>query len=236
MNLKSLRMLIAAGLAVLASHGWASVSLPNHQNATWQDISSITWSTDNGATWGNSALAVGQSVEFKVTMHKTNIGNHYADFVKVWIDWNGDETFNNSNEVLLADYHVANAAVKASGSPERSDGGYYDFLSGAFTVTSAMIGTHDLLARMTCSESLLDSAGLGGTWSNQWAVTYTQNDSAWYKNNFSPTTAYYQGEAELRKFTVTPGNSVPEPGSLALLAAAMLGLGLKRKQKKSAQG
>lgn len=230
MNLKSLRMVFALGLAVMASHGWASVSLPNHTNSTWQDISSITWSTDNGNTWGNSTLAVGQSVEFKVTMHKTNIGNHFGDFVKVWIDWNGDETFSNSNEVILADYHIANASVKASNSPERSDGGYYDFFSGSFAVTNAMIGTHDLLARMTCSESLLNAAGQGGTWSDQWAVTYTTNDSAWYKNNFSPTVAYYQGEAELRKLTVTTGNSVPEPGTLALLATAMLGLGLRRKQ------
>lgn len=230
MTLKSLRMLFAVALALVASHGWASVSLPEHTNATWQDISSISWSTDNGATWGNSALLVGQSVEFKVTMHKTNIGNHYADFVKVWIDWNGDETFNNSNEVLLADYHVANAAVKALGSPERSDGGYYNFFSGSFAVTNSMIGTHDLLARMTCSESLLETAGKAGAWSEQWAVTYTKDDSAWYKNDFSPTAYYYQGEAELRKLTVTAGNSVPEPSTLALLALAIVGLGLKRKQ------
>lgn len=230
MNLKSLRNLVGVCLFAIAGHVWATVSAPSHTDTTWQDIASITWSTDNGATWGNSTIAVGQSVEFKVTMHKTNIGNHYGDFVKVWIDWNGDEKFSNTSEVLLADYHVANAAARSSDLPERKDGGSYDFFSTAFTVEKSMIGTYDLLARMTCSESLLDSAGLGGTWENQWATTYTKSDSAWYKANFSPTASYYQGEAELRKFTVTDAtNSVPEPGTVALVAVAMLGMGWRRK-------
>lgn len=232
MNLKSLRTLFGVGLLAIAGHGWATVSAPDHTDSTWQDIASITWSTNNRTTWGNEVISVGQSVEFKVTMHKTNIGNHFGDFVKVWIDWNGDETFSNANEVLLSDYHIANAAVRSSGLPERSDGGYYDFFSGAFTVTNAMIGTYDLLARMTCSESLL--TGLGGTWESQWADKYTQNDSAWYKNNFSPTKAYYQGEAKLSELTVKgASNNVPEPGTVALLAVAMLGMGLRRKPTSS---
>lgn len=230
MNLKSLRKLLCVGLLIMAGQVGATVSVPSHSNATWQDIASITWSTDNGATWGNSAITVGQSLEFKVTMHKTNIGNHFADFVKVWIDWNGDEKFDNTSEVLLANYHVANAASRSSNLAERPDGGYYDFYSGSFAVTNAMIGTYDLLARMTCSESLLNAAGLGSPWENQWATTYTKDDAAWYKSNFSPTTAYYQGEAELRKFTINgKSNSVPEPSTLALLAMAILGTGLKRK-------
>ncbi|PKO34256.1 MAG: hypothetical protein CVU34_09605 [Betaproteobacteria bacterium HGW-Betaproteobacteria-7] len=222
MNLKSLRMLLGIGLIAVAGHVWATVA-PSHTNDTWQDISSITWSTD-GTNWGNSAsLVVGQSVEFKVAMHKTNIGNHYADFVKVWIDWNGDAALDNTSEVLLADYRVANASYRDWNLPERLDGGTYEFRSSSFVVTNAMIGTHDLLARVTCSDSLL------GNWGEQWKTAYTQDEAAWYKNNFLPTGNLYQGELNRGTLTVTAANTVPEPGTLALLAVAMLGMGLRRK-------
>jgi hypothetical protein len=228
MNLKSLRKLLAVGLLTVTGCSWATVSLPSHTNASWQDISSITWSTD-GTHWGNSALVVGQTVEFKITMHKDLIGNHYADFVKAWIDWNGDGAFDNSSETLLTDYHVANSSSRRSTIAERTDGHSYDFFSSALTLTNAMIGDHFLLTRVTCSDSLLKvGAGSSYSWANQWKPAYTGNDSLWYKQNFSPTSAYFQGEAQLVRLTV--GNAVPEPGTLALLAAAMVGMGLRRKQ------
>lgn len=228
MNLKALRKLVGIGLLTVTGYSWATIAPPVNQNPTWQDISSITWSTD-GTNWGNSALVVGQTVEFKVTMHKTNIGNHYADFVKVWIDWNGDEVFDNASETLLADHRVANSAYRSSQLPERVDGGLYDFFSTSLTLTSGMVGDQFLLARVTCSDSLL-TVGMGDSysWANQWNSTYTGNDSLWYKQNFSPASKYWQGEAELIKLTIN--NTVPEPGTLALFAAAMVGIGLRRKQ------
>lgn len=226
MNLKSLRKLLAVGLVTVAGQSWATPSLPQNDNPTWQDISSIQWSTDSGASWGNSALVAGQSVEFKITMHKYEDGNHYADLVKAWIDLNGDQNFQ-ASETLLFGAHVVNATQKAW-RPDSVVNQYFDFISGPVTLTDTMVGDHFLLARVTCSDSLLSTAlGSSYSWNNQWSALYTSGNNAGYGNLFSPTAHYGQGESELVKLTV---NGVPEPGTLALFATAMVGVGLRRKQ------
>jgi hypothetical protein len=225
MNLKSLRKLLAVALVTVAGHSWATPSLPQNDNPTWQDISSIQWSTNNGTTWGNSALAVGQSVEFKITMHKNELGNHYADLLKVWVDFSGDQVFQ-AGEAVLFGAHVDNTSV----TPPWGPGNYvvnqsFDFISGPTTLTSAMVGDHFLLARVTCSDSLLSTTlGSSYSWNQQWSTTL-----ATYNSDFSATAHYGQGESELVKLSVN-GNKVPEPSTLALFAAAMVGMGLRRKQ------
>jgi hypothetical protein len=227
MNLKSLRYFLAIGLLTMAGYSWGTPSLPKNDTTQWQSISSIEWSTDNGSSWGTSpTIAVGQSVEFKVTMDKTDIGNHYADFVKVWIDLNGSGTFEDS-EAVLFNYQVANSTVQGKKNPERPYlGDPFSFVSSAITVTSTMPSDLWVLARVTCSESLLQVAnGSGYSWNQQWSTSSTT-----YNLDFSPTAHYGQGQSELVMLAVN-GNSVPEPGTLALLSVAMLGMGWIRKQK-----
>jgi hypothetical protein len=229
MNLKSLRKLLAIGLMTVAGHSLATVSLPTNVTPKWNDISGIVWSTDNGATWGNSALTVGQSVEFKFTLHKQYDGKHYADFIKTWIDWNGDEQFS-ASETLLFGAHVVNSAYRANSSAsDNIVNQSFDFISSSVAITNAMLGNHFLLARVTCSESLLTTAGVSNAWDHQWDAAYTSGGNAGYNSRFSPTATYNQGESELVKLTVN-GQKVPEPGTLALFAVGMVGLGFGRKR------
>lgn len=227
MNLESLGRLLAIGLLAFAGHAWATVSLPQNINPQWNDISSIVWSTDNGSTWGNSTLNVGQSVAFKFTLHKSYDGKHYADFIKTWIDWDGDEQFSPS-EALLFGYHIVNSSFTSNTGPGNYVNQSFSFISSPVTIASTMLGDHFLLARVTCSESLLNTAGVSDSWNKQWYTSYTSNGNAGYNALFSSTATYFQGESELVRLHVN-GNNVSEPGTFALIAVAMAGLGLGRK-------
>jgi hypothetical protein len=222
MNLKSLRKLIVICLLAVSGQGWATVSLPTNVTPKWNDISGIVWSTDGGSSWGNSALTVGQSVTFQFTLHKTYDGKHYADFIKTWVDWNGDEQFS-ASETLLFGVNVVHSGYTANTGDGSVVNQSFSFISSPVTLTSAMLGSHFLLARVTCSESLLQSQG-NNTWSAQWSTTDAQ-----YNSWFLPTTTYNQGESELVKLTVN-GQNVPEPGTLALFAVGMVGLGFGKKR------
>ena len=51
-------------------------------------------------TWGNWGhddlyVSVGETVKFKFNMHSENVGNHYANILKGWIDWNTDNDATN---------------------------------------------------------------------------------------------------------------------------------------------
>jgi hypothetical protein len=253
MNLKLLRTFFAVALVTAAGQSWSAPSVPADGNPAWQDIpdntsvnGGIQWSI-NGGAWsnvGSTNLYVGQTVQFKLTMHKYEDGNHYADLIKAWVDWDNSNSYNNtvgSSEILLAGAHVVNNSLNwhADNVVNQS----FDFLSGAMTVNAGMLGDHYLLARVVCSDTLLsvseaDNGGANltphayGNFNQQWDYSITDMEK-W----FSPTANYAgtdpknlgQGDSDQVKFTVK-ANQVPEPGTLALFAAAMLGMGLRRKQ------
>lgn len=229
MNLESLKKLLALSLIAVAGQSWATVApttLPSNSNPTWNDIASVAWSTDGGTTWGQSVLSVGQNVTFQFTLHKTLAGNHYADFMKVWLDTNRDGDFVDSGDTaILFGTHTVNA-TSTNLLGDVADGGLYKFQT-SMTITNGMVGDNYLLARVTCSESLLSAAGISGPWSDQWSYSDAQ-----YNSYFISDRKYYQGESEFAKFTVS-GNQVPEPGSLALLGLGLLGMIQMRKARKA---
>ena len=209
------------GIMLSASYSQADPALPQHTEDMWQDLASVKWSVDNGTTWGNDELTVGQTVVFQFVMHKDYKGTHYADLLKAWIDWD-DDGFE-ASESIIFDKHEVWATPHVNQYPGDNVEESYTFISSGITLTNALLGDHWLLARVTCSESLL--AGSGKPWSYQWDELAKQQ----YDNLFTSDRALYQGEAELWKITVNP---IPEPGTMLLFGTGFIGLaGLARRKQ-----
>ena len=217
--------------AIPSSYGAAS-----HDTKKWQELSDpviasengVTWSSDNGLTWGREELFVGQTVQFRFNMHKRNVGTHYADLLKAWVDWGQDGAFDATDQVAYGEHIIApqkgvvNTAVESGlGTNRTPDTSDITFFSNQFQLTAAHVGETWIRARVTCSHSIVNA--LGDNWDDQWNGYYKSN----YENLFNPTGHYYQGETEQWKLTVS---QVSEPATLALLGFSLAGIALIRRR------
>lgn len=212
----------------------------SHSSPAWQELATygddgtkisdygVFWSVDNGATWGQDTnLYVGQEVQFKFNMHKENVGTHYADFMKSWIDWEQDGSFDEPTDVLAFGYQELEENESGNmgswNSPNQPD---YTFFSDSFLLTLDNIGDLLLRTRVTCSHSLAASMGMGQIWEDQWDI-----DEGTYYSGFNPTGWLYQGETEEWNLSVHSA-PVPEPATMVLMGSGLLGmLGLRRRKK-----
>lgn len=206
-----------------------SYGVATHSTAAWQELASptsqygVSWSVDNGATWGQfSNLYVGQQVQFMFNMHKDNVGTHYADFLKSWVDWGKDGKFSESDVVAYEFQKLSTNEGENLGSWNTPNVPDYTFFSGLYTLTKDDIGDLWLRARVACSESLAASMG-DSVWGDQWNI----KDSV-YQSAFKPTGWLNQGEVEEWKITVN-ASPVPEPATVLLLASGLGVIGLRKK-------
>ncbi len=180
-----------------------------HGTPYWQNISKVSWRVDGGS-WGQTSLVnVGQSIDFKVDMHKDHVGTHYADFVKVWVDWDQNGTFDDSDVVLFNKHKLLPSEFGNLGSGNTPIVSDISFTSTSYNIP-AITGDLWLRARVVCSESLLNN------WNAQWST-----DDSVYDDLFAPTGHLHQGEVEDYMLSVKP---VPEPTTVALLGIGIVGL------------
>ena len=210
-----------------AGSSFASVVLPasygtaTHSTTSWQELTTyqngiqtnpfgVSWSLDNGTTWGNQTdLKVGDTIQFKFNMHKKNVGTHFADFLKSWVDWGQDGSFDASDVVAFKYQELLTNESGNIGSYNTPNVPDYTFYSDPFAITAAMVGDLYLRARVTCSESLLNN------WGAQWTTPISQYDQA-----FLPTGHLGQGEVEQWALNV---RATPVPPSLLMFGTGLIG-------------
>jgi len=225
---------VAAGWATDSQAIPVSYGQTTHDTTDWQELANVpagdqygvSWSVNNGLTWGHEDLYVGQTVQFKFNMHKDNVGTHYADLIKAWVDWGQDGTFNSTEKIFYAEHLLSTEPVLGSGqTPATPD---LEYFSQKYQLTQANVGELWLRALVTCSHSILVNTAYGADWNMQWDPQFTQH----YDELLAPVGHYYQGETEEWKLVV---HSVPEPSTITLLGAGFaLFSAARRRGKKSA--
>ncbi len=204
----------------------ASYGVTTHNTTDWQDISDVSWKVDGGAWGQNSSITGGSTIQFQTTIHKSNLGTHYYDLTKMWVDWGQDGQFDNPADEVL--FGMANLQSDANwgtngGSRVKPHTEYYTFTSSSFDI-STLSGEFWLRSRVTCNTSMP-----GVSHSNQGDLTF---DSVWYNEHYFATGYLGQGETEDYMFSTTPA---PEPATIALLGLGMVGLAgaeVRRRRKK----
>lgn len=202
--------------------GWTSESSPN---AVDSGDNGVSWSTSSdGITWSSfgqsDSLVQGEFVQFQVDVQRSQEGNHQYDEYKLWLDWFGSGSFNESDVVMNDQWMkdedssgVAFTGILASNFYNNDLGAYNSpdefgsFFSNAIQVPiNSILGELWMRARIICENSL----NIG-------------NDYQMLATGY-----YHQGEVE--DYALKIVNKVSEPGTAILFSTVFLGLMLRRKK------
>ena len=208
--------IVAPSVIPESQEGFHNTPLWQILGNVWGENDGVSWSIDNGATFGTSEIIAGQDVIFKFDMYKELWGTHTFDALKVWID--DEAVYQNT-----WNFNRSNGSGNSFYTDNPNDGyRYYADAENSFFMTYnfAEAGQYDLIARVTCSRDLIGSSNF-----NAGSYPNTPTPEQW--EAFTTDRFYSQGERETYRITV---KNVPEPTMLSLLGLSLLGLGFLRRR------
>ena len=173
----------------------------------------ISWrtSSDGGNTWTDysqsNELVQGQLVQFQVDVSRSAYGTHNNDETKLWLDWFGTGSFNETDVVFHNEWDkdkTSDGVATSDGS--NSDQTFASFFSEILTVPlDSILGQVWMRARIICDFSLNPGNG----------------------NMLSSTGYYHQGETEDYQITIV--EQVSAPATAILVSLFALGMMTRRK-------
>ena len=170
-------------------------------------------------------LTQGQAVQFKFTVTRSDEGNHKFDDLKVWVDWNGQDGFNNNDIGKSGSEILYNAQWYKH--QDKKD--YTNSNSGNANSDLSVDNNKDTYRRYILETAIPLDAMIGDTWMRARIVCENSLNSYSEDMNLLATGYQDQGEVEDYKLTI---NQVPEPTTILVFGSALIGLVLSRKKTK----
>jgi len=233
---------------VSANRGWnadTSQDLDTTRGSKDTGDNGITWTIQNSdgtwpirgedGWWGNTdAVEQGQTVKFRFSVTRSDEGNHKFDELKIWVDWNGQDGFNNNDIGTSGSEILYNTRWYKD--QDKNDNSYGDSdYSGNSADYNNDIGAYnskDTYRNYILETTIPDTAVIGTTWMR--ARIACENSLTNYTENMNLTSVGYQDQGEVEDYKLTINakavTPVPEPTTLFVFASALIGLALSRKK------
>jgi hypothetical protein len=221
-----------------ANEGWNGEA---SQKAVDTGDNGVSWrvADENGVfgAYGQPELTLGQTVEFKFDVTRSQKGTHEFDRLRAWVDWNGEDGFNNSGSSNSASERlITKTWAKNKNSNDKARGVYTTNKNTDLSnKKNRDIFNHtDTFRSYTVTTTIPMDAIVGDTWMRARIVCENSLTTHASNMNLLATGYHDQGEVEDYKLTINarPPTPVPEPTTLLVFGTALIGLVLSRKKAK----